>query len=264
MRLALRQGILELKQFARSVPAVVFTLFFPVMLLVIFGAIFTGTIQMGPNSEIDFTQYFAAGMIASGLMSVGFQNLAISIPSERDRGVLKRLRGTPMPRWVYFAGKIIMVAVLATVSNAILLLVAHFFYDVPWPRTAAKWGTLIWVSLLGVTAFGLCGIAYARIVRNARAAPAVVTPVALLLQFISGVFFVFTELPTKMQQFAALFPLKWLCQGMRSVFLPDAFGDYEPGGGWELGKTALILGAWCIGALVMCLLTFRWTSHRDG
>jgi ABC-2 type transport system permease protein len=260
MRLAWRQGLLELKQFARSTPAVVFTLLFPVMLMVIFGAIFRGTL---PDSDVRFTQYFAAGMIASGLMSVGFQNLAIAIPGERDRGVLKRLRGTPMPRWVYFAGKIIMVAVLATASNVILLLVAHFFYDVPAPH-GTGWTTLIWVSLLGVTAFGLCGIAYSRLVRNGRAAPAVVTPVALVLQFISGVFFVFTQLPSGMQQVAALFPLKWLCQGMRSVFLPESLAAAEPGGGWELSKVALVLGAWCVGALVLCLLTFRWTSERDG
>lgn len=263
MRLAWRQGLLEIKQFARSVPAVVFTLLFPVMLLVIFGAIFTGTITADPDVEIKFTQYFAAGMIASGLMSVGFQNLAISIPGERDRGILKRLRGTPMPGWAYFAGKLIMVAALAFVSTAILLLVAHFFYDIPWP-SARGWLNLLWISALGVTAFGLCGIAYARVVRNGRAAPAVVTPVALLLQFISGVFFVFTELPGWMQQVASLFPLKWLCQGMRSVFLPEAFARNEPGGGWGLGTVALVLGAWAVGALILCLLTFRWTSERDG
>jgi len=100
--------------------------------------------------------------------------------------------------------------------------------------------------------------------KSSRGATAVVTPVALVLQFISGVFFIFTNLPPWMQHVAALFPLKWMCQGMRSVFLPDAFAGQEPAGSYELGKVALVLGAWCVGALLLCLTTFRWTSKRDG
>jgi ABC-2 type transport system permease protein len=65
-----------------------------------------------------------------------------------------------------------------------------------------------------------------------------------------------------MQQIAALFPLKWMCQGMRSAFLPDSFASFEAAGGWELGKVALVLGAWCVGGLVLCLTTFRWASPR--
>ena len=71
-----------------------------------------------------FTQYFVTGMIASGLMTTGFQNLAIQIPIERDRGVLKRLRGTPMPKWVYFAGKVIMVLAIGVAETVLLLAVA--------------------------------------------------------------------------------------------------------------------------------------------
>ena len=67
-----------------------------------------------------------------------------------------------------------------------------------------------------------------------------------------------------MQQVAALFPLKWMCQGLRSVFLPESFAPQEPAGSWELGRVALVLGAWCVLGLVLCLFTFRWTTRRDG
>ncbi len=67
-----------------------------------------------------------------------------------------------------------------------------------------------------------------------------------------------------MQQVAALFPLKWMCQGLRSVFLPASFGTQEPGGSFELGKVAIVLGLWCVLGLVLCLTTFRWTTKRDG
>jgi ABC-2 type transport system permease protein len=256
----LRQGNIEIKQFLRSREAVVFTMLFPVMLIVIFGSVFTQEIVPG----VRFTQYFVTGMIASGLMAVGFQNLAISIPIERDRGVLKRLRGTPMPRAAYFVGKVVLVLVVGVAVTALLLVVAIAFYGVDLPSTASKWLTFAWVSLLGITACSLCGIAFSSLARTGRSAPAVVTPVALVLQFISGVFFVYTELPAWMQQFAAIFPLKWMCQGMRSVFLPESFAVQESAGSWELGRVALVLAAWCIGGLILCLVTFRWTTKRDG
>jgi ABC-2 type transport system permease protein len=85
-----------------------------------------------------------------------------------------------------------------------------------------------------------------------------------VLQFISGVFFVFTTLPAWMQQTAAVFPLKWMCQGLRAVFLPESFGAQEPGGSFELGRVALMLALWCVIGLALCLTTFRWTTGRDG
>jgi ABC-2 type transport system permease protein len=256
--LGLSRGELEIKQFLRSRESVVFTMLFPVILIVIFGSVFNRQIAPGVN----FTQYFVTGMIASGLMSVGFQSLAIQIPIERDRGVLKRLRGTPMPPAAYFVGKVVMVLAIGVAETVVLLLVAVAFYDVSLPRGLHRWLTFGWVSLLGITACTLCGIAYSSLARTGRGAPAVVTPVALVLQFISGVFFVFTDLPKWMQQVAALFPLKWMCQGMRSVFLPDSFAAAEAAHSWELGRVALVLGAWCVGGLVLCLLTFRWTGRE--
>ena len=255
--LGLRQGGLEIRQFLRTREAVVFTMAFPVIMILIFASIFNGDLGDG----VKFTQYFVTGMIATGLLSVGFQSLAIQIPQERDRGVLKRLRGTPMPRWVYFAGKVVMVAAIGAAETALLLFVAVVLFDLHLPSTAAKWLTFGWVCVLGITACTLCGIAFSSVARTGRSAPAVVTPVALILQFISGVFFQYTSLPSWMQGIASVFPLKWMTQGMRSVFLPESFAAQEVGGSWQHGLTALVLGAWIVAALVLCLLTFRWTER---
>ena len=260
LSLSLQRGALEIKQFLRSRESVVFSLAFPVMMMLIFGSIFTNTIE---GTNVKMTQYFVTGMIASGLMATGFQNLAIQIPIERDRGVLKRLRGTPMPRTAYFVGKVLMVLAIAVAETALLMLVGVLLFGVDLPRGAGHWLTFAWVSVLGVTAFTLCGIAFSSLARTGRGAPAVATPVALVLQFISGVFFVYTNLPAWMQQVAALFPLKWLCQGMRAVFLPDSFGAHEAAHSFELGRVALVLGAWCVAGLALCLLTFRWTDRRQ-
>ena len=258
--LGLRQAASEIRQFVRSREQVVFTMAFPVLIVVIFGSIFSGTLAGG----VSFTQYLVTGMIASGLMVTGFQALAIQIPIERDRGVLKRLRGTPMPRAVYFAGKVGMVLAVAVAETVILLAVAVPLFDLTLPSSASKWLTLAWVGLLGLTACTLCGIAFSSVARTGRGAPAVVTPVALVLQFTSGVFFVFTSLPEWMQRLAAVFPLKWMCQGLRSVFLPDSYAAHEAAHSWQLGWVAVSLVTWVVLGTILCLATFRWTKTRDG
>jgi ABC-2 type transport system permease protein len=165
--LARRQGVLEIRRFLRSRESVVFTMAFPIILILIFASIFDGDIAPG----VSYTQYFITGMIASGLMSVGFQSLAIQIPIERDRGVLKRLRGTPMPKWVYFAGKVIMVAAIGLVEILLLLLVSAGLFDLNLPSTGEKWFTFGWVSVLGITACTLCGIAFSSLARSGRPQP---------------------------------------------------------------------------------------------
>lgn len=262
LRIGLARGRLELLQFFRARATMIFSFAFPVMLLVLFGAIFKEPIDEATG--VTYTQYFVTGIIAAGLLSVGFQTLAIQIPIERDRGVLKRLAGTPMPKSAYFIGKVVMVVVAGVLETAILLAVAHFLYGVALPATPEKWLTFAWVGLLGIAACTLCGIAYSSLPKDGKRAPAMVTPVALVLQFISGVFFVFSLLPGWMQTVASLFPLKWMTQGMRSAFLPDSFATaMEPSGSWQLGLVAAVLGAWVIAGLVLCILTFRWTASDD-
>ncbi|GLL07056.1 ABC transporter permease [Dactylosporangium matsuzakiense] len=251
LRLGLLRGGLEIKQFLRSRESVVFTLAFPLILLCVFGAVFGGEIAPG----VTFTQYFAAGMIAAGLLSTGFQSLAIQIPMEREKGILKRLRGTPMPRAAYFIGKVVMVLVIGLVETVLLVTVAALFFGVKLPATGEKWLTFVWVSLLGITACTLCGIAFSSLAKTGRSGPAVVTPVAIVLQFISGVFFQYSQLPDWMRGVASVFPLKWMTQGMRSVFLPDSFAIRETSGAWQHGTIALVLGGWIVLALALCLLT---------
>jgi len=252
----------ELLSFFRERAAVVFVLLFPILLLFIFGAVFGGNDDIAPG--VKFIQYFVAGMIAAGLLSASFQNLAIEIPIERDTGYLKRLAGTPMPKSAYFIGKVVLVGVVAVIQTVLLLLIGVLLYGLSLPESGAQWLTFAWVSLLGITSCTLLGIAFSSVPKNGKSAPAIVTPVAIVLQFISGVFFVFSELPTWMQTVAAIFPLKWMTQGMRSVFLPDLAEVAEPAGSWELGRIALILGVWCVVGLVLCVLTFRWRTRTDG
>ena len=254
-----RVGI-ELKTFFRDKQSAVFNFALPVLLLVIFGSIFGSTyIPAG----LTLSQYFVTGMIASGIVYTSFQNLAIAIPMERDDGTLKRLQGTPMPRSAYFAGKVGLVLVCFLAQMVLLTSIGVAFFDLDLPGSVGDWVTFTWVALLGIACFTLLGIAYSVVPRNGRGAPALVSPVVLVLQFTSGVFFEWHDLPSWMQHFAAVFPLKWVCQGMRSVFLPDAFQSQESAGSWELGRVALVLGGWTLLALVLALVSFRWTPRGE-
>jgi ABC-2 type transport system permease protein len=253
-----RIGI-ELKQFFRDRESAVFNFLLPMILLVIFGSVFGGQ-ELG-DSGITFAQYFVAGMIASGILYTSFQNLAISIPMEREDGTLKRLQGTPMPRSAYFIGKIGMVFVAYIAQVTILIAVGVIFYGIDLPTTPLAIFTFVWVSVLGLIAWTLLGIAYSVVPKQGKGAAALVSPIVLVLQFTSGVFFVFSDLPQWMQTFASLFPLKWLTQAMRSVFLPDTAAAMEVAGSFELGMTAVVLVIWIGIGAVLATVFFRWTPR---
>ena len=257
IRIGVLRSFLEVKQFMRQRESVVFTLFFPVILLFIFGTVFKDTIAPG----VTFSQYFVAGMIASGLVNTGFQQLAITIPMERDDGTLKRLRGTPMSVSSYFIGKALLVTILMIVQTILLLFFGSVVFDLNLPTDPMLWWNFTWLVILGSACSTVLGIAFSVVPKSGRGASAVVSPIVIILQFFSGVFFVFTSLPVWMQQFAALFPLKWLTQGMRSVFLPADFASQEVAGDWEIGKTALILIIWLVLGLIISIKTFKWSRQ---
>jgi ABC-2 type transport system permease protein len=254
------RGKLEVKEFFRQRESVVFTVAFPVILLVLFTPLFSFHI----NGGIQFSRYFVPGILATGLFGVCFQTVAIQVAIERDKGILKRLQGTPMPPASYFLGKIVMVFGLVVLESAVLLAIAAAMGKVTLPTDWHKWLTFAWVTLAGTAAGTVLGLAFSSVPRTGKAAPATVTPVALVLSFLSGVYFEFTGMPQWLQHLGALFPLKWIAQGYRSVFLPDGFAAQEPAHHWEHGRTALVLVLWAIGGLFLTLRTFRWRSSRDG
>jgi ABC-2 type transport system permease protein len=259
-RIGWERGKLEIREFFRQKESVVFTLIFPIILLLFFTQIVNYKIEGG----LSFAQYFVPGVLAAGLFGAAFQTLAIQISTEREKGILKRLEGTPMPPSAYFIGKIIMVFAVVVLESIVLLAVSWAMGKVKLPTDPAKWLTFTWVTVLGVAAGSVFGMAFSSIARSARAAPAVVTPVAIVLQFISGVYFVFATAPTWLQSTASIFPLRWIAQGYRSVFLPDSYAQQEVAHSWELPRIALILGIWTVVGLLVTMRVFRWRNDRDG
>ncbi len=258
----MRRGIIELKLFFRQRDAVVFTFALPTVLLLLLGSIFDDEMR---NTGVTGSQMFTASMLAAGIASTTFVNLGIGIAMDRDDGTIKRLLGIPMPRIHYFLGKLILVLVVTLAEVVIMLTAGVLLFDVDLPSDVSKWVTFAWVFLLGVTGCSLLGVAASSLPRTARSAPAVMNLPYLVLCFISGVFVIPAKnLPEWLVDIGAVFPLKWMAQGFRSVFMPDSLLDHEITGSWEHGRVALVLAAWCIGGLVLCLATFRWRSRQAG
>jgi ABC-2 type transport system permease protein len=246
LRMGWARGQLEVVQFARSKESVIFTIAFPVLMLALFG----GVVGYDRVDGVPFSQYFTACMLAAGVFAAGFQSPAIQIAMERDKGVLRRLATTPLPLRAYLMGKLILAGAIALVTSALLLTVALLGYGASLPASAGDWGLLALVGVLGLVACALLGAAFSSIPRSARAAPAVITPLSLVIQVISGVFIPISRLPEVLQFASFASPLTWLVQGAHA-----AFGTPHTAPIWMI---VIALAAWCAVGAALCRWTFRW------
>jgi ABC-2 type transport system permease protein len=250
----------EVKIYFRQSDSVFFTFLFPLILLTIFSVAFSKS-SFGPTAsgtKVTAADFYLPAMLAVGLLLSGLQNMSIDIATEKSDGTLKRLGGSPLPVLSYFIGKIGQVIVTGILQSAVLIVVAALVFRVSLPTDPTKWLIFAWVFLLGVSTCAVLGIALSALPRSGKTATAVIIPITLILQFISGVYINFSQLPDWLQNFASIFPLKWLAQGMRSVFLPDSFKALEVGGTWNLAGIATVTAIWLVVGLVACRLSFRW------
>ncbi len=258
LRLGISRAGYEIKTYFRQPDTVFFTFLFPMLMLAIFSTAFSETSFGAPGQEISAAAFYLPGMIAAGILLSGVQNLGVDIAMERGDGTLKRFAGTPLPVTSYFMGKLGQVLVTGSLQAIGLLLLAGLVFAVQLPTEPERWLTFAWIFLLGVTTSAVLGIAISGLPRSGKSATAVIIPIALVLQFISGVYLSFSMLPEWLQNVASAFPLKWMAQGMRAVFLPDGFAALEPGGEWNLAGVAIATGLWLVLGLILARFTFRW------
>lgn len=250
----------EFLAYFRQGDAVFFSFLFPVVMLLIF-SVALGNITFGKDAAghaVKAAAYYLPGMLAAGVLLSGLQNLAVDIAGEKSDGTLKRLAGTPLSVTSYFIGKIGRALITGILQAALLILVAWLVFGVKLPTASGAWLTFTWVFLLGVAACAVLGIGLSSLPRSGKSATAVIIPIVLVLQFISGVYLAFGNLPTWLQNVASVFPLKWLAQGMRSVFLPSTLEAAEAGGSWNLPGVAIALAIWLVIGVILARLTFRW------
>lgn len=241
--LALRQIRFENRAFWRNPPAAFFTVAFPLLFMLIFGVIFGS----------DAARFLTPAIIVFAVLTATFTNLAMNITFARDLGILKRIRGTPLPSWAYLAGRIGHAVVVALLLVVVVAAFGALIYDVPVP-----WGTLpliVLILALAAAAFSALGLALTGIIPNADAAPAIVNIIVLPLLFVSNVFIQMDTAPDWLNTVSRIFPVRHLADAVIRLYQPGA----EAAIPWtEMG----VIAAWGVAGVVAALLFFRWEPRR--
>lgn len=241
------------KAFWRNPASVFFTVMFPVILLLIFGTVFGGQ-TVAVRGGIETTAYYVPAIITLSVIAATMQTLAMTLVIAREDGRLKRGRGTPMPPWVFIAGRIGNSIVVALIMLALLAAIGRLLYSVPipWSRAPAIFVTLV----VGAASFCCLGIALTAAIPSQDAAAPIVNALLLPLYFLSGVFIPNDELPAGVIQFADAFPVRHFFEALFGVYV-------EAGGGAasvEWGNLAVV-AAWGVAGLVLAARFFRWVPR---
>lgn len=224
----------------------VFTFLFPLTWLVVLGLVIgNATLHDG----VRMMQFITPTAAVMGVLYATLPTMASSLAAAREGGVLKRVRGTPLPAWVYLAGRTGASVVFALGSLVTMVLVGVVAYDVQviWRTVPATLVTMV----VAIASLSACGLAMATLFRSANVVQAASIAVAVVLGFLSGVLVV-GDLPTWADRVASVFPLKAFNEAVQGQFDP-----FASGAGWDLGALAL-LAAWGAGAGIVAVRRFRW------
>ncbi|HEY5943045.1 MAG TPA: ABC transporter permease [Solirubrobacterales bacterium] len=247
----LHQFRYDQKAFWRNPASVFFTVAFPVVLLLIFATVFDGqTIEVDGGVEI--TAYYVPAIITLAVISATMQSLAMSLVIAREDGRLKRGRGTPMPAWVFIAGRVGNSIVTALMMLALIAVLGRVLYGVaiPWDELPAILITLV----IGAAAFSCLGIALTAAIPTQDAAAPIVNALLLPLYFLSGIFIPDDELPSGVIEFANHFPIRDFFQAFFNAYLPG--GD----SGLDWGNLTVVM-IWGVAGLLLAIRFFRWTPR---
>ena len=243
----------DLKTFIRNPAAVFFTAVLPLIFLVALTGIFGN--EFNDALGVKMSTYYVPSILALSVVSATFINLAMSLTRLREDGVLKRLRGTPLPAPVFIVSRVLQSFVVTAMLVVVLSVVGRLLYGVRLPSTTL--GALVVSLLVGAAAFSCLGIAATRIIPNEDAAPAVTNAISLPLYLISGTFFSTDHAPSWMRNVADVFPLRPFTDALLKTFDPATTGA-----GFDWPHLAVV-AAWGLAGLVLALATFRWTPLRS-
>ena len=251
-RMALHQANYDLRAFFRNRQSQFFTLALPVLFLVIFAALFGGrghTTEVS-GGQINTSVYYVPGIMALGIISAAFGNLVASVTTQRERGVLKRRRATPVPAAAIIAGRVLTAIVTAVVMSAVLLGIGWAAYGAHVPgRTAAALAVTV---VIGAASFCCLGYALTALIRTEDAAQPVTQALLLPLYFISGVFVAVSILPHWLAGVGEIFPVRHLANALLTAYNPHTTGL-----GFA-GRDLLIVAAWGVAGLLIALRKFNW------
>ena len=250
--LTLRQVRFTNKAFWRNPASAFFTFAFPLMFLVIFTALLGNGHVLLAGREISQSTYYVAAMAAFSVITACYTNIAISVSFQRDLGILKRTRGTPLPAAAYLTGRVIHAMIVAIILVVLCSAFGRAFYhaDVPSGVTLAKFFVIL---LVGAASFAALGLAVTSVIPNADASPAVVNATILPLLFLSGIFIPLGDnSPAWIRWVGRIFPVRHFADGMSAGFLGLTFK-------WS---DVLIVAAWGLAGLILAARFFSWEPRR--
>ena len=239
--LAWRQFRFERRLFWRNPSAAFFNFMLPLVFLLLVASVFA----RGDRAQLDVLIPGIAGM---AVMSTTFTALAFNLTFLREQGILKRMRGTPVPAGSYLGGLLASSVMNAAVQVLLVVAIGHWLYGLPWPREPLA---LAAFTALGVLAFGALGVAFSHAIPNFDSAPAYVNAVFLPAIFVSGVFYSAQALPGPLAALAEALPLKHVIDGMAGAIVTGQ-------GPLELPVATLTVLAWGAVGLVLAVRAFRW------
>jgi len=241
----------DLRALLRNRQAQFFTLALPVMFLVIFASVFggQGTVAV-PGGRIDASVPYVPGIMTLGIIAAAFINLVISVTAQRESGVLKRRRATPVPAAALIGGRALTSGVVAAATTTLLLAVGWVAFGAHLPAHTAP--ALAVTVIVGALSFCCLGFAVASIIHDQDAAQPVTQAVMLPLYFISGVFVSVSTLPSWLVGVADVFPVRHLAAALLTAYNPHTHGA---GFAWT---DLAILAAWGVAGLVIAVRRFSW------
>jgi ABC-2 type transport system permease protein len=242
--LAWHQYRLERRMFWRNPSAAFFNFFLPLLFLALFGAIFGG--------DQETLDVIVPGIAGMAIMSTTFSALAMNMTFLREQGVLKRMRGTPLPSGAYLAGIAGNAVTNATIQIALVILAGRVFFGIGWPQ---DWLQLIVFVVAGVVCLAALGVAWSHVIPNFDAAPAYVNIVFLPAIFISGVFYDVDNTPAFLRDIAQALPLTHVIDGLSAAMVT--------GRGLADNLSALaVIGVWAAIGIVLAVRGCSWESRR--
>jgi ABC-2 type transport system permease protein len=244
----------EQKAFWRNPLSAVFIFAFPVIMWLIFGTLnrHSNITQHGFSPQgLPYDQYFVAGILVYALMASCYSYLAMSVVTKREIGILKRLRGTPLPTWAMIGALIVGAVITALILTAITLTIGFAAFDVHWHGHLIA---LLATVLLGTLCFSALGIAMSTFVPNDDAAGPIVNILMFVLLFLSGIFFPIAK-GSGIQHFAAYFPVYHLVQAIYTA----SFNPTTTGSGFS-PHDLLVVAIWAAAGVVVALRRFRWEA----
>jgi ABC-2 type transport system permease protein len=252
LRLLARQTGFEQRSYWRNPASAIFTFALPLAFLFIFAGSF-GSKSVPHLDGVTFEQYYVPSILTYGLIAACFSNLAITMVFRRDQGILKRVRGTPIPAWGYLGASIANSTIVSFLLAAVTITAGVVLFSVPVPHQVLP---IIVDLLVGAGAFCALGLAVTVVIPNADAAPPMINIVMLVLLFISGTFFAVSP-DSGLAHVANFFPISHLVRALLAAIVP------QPGvPAWQW-HNLLIVAVWGLGGLVFAVRRFRWESTRS-